>query len=75
MLRLGVFATMRGWLLARADRQELFATRADAIAAARRQAHLARWRGSEAEVVAQDAAGDALRVVDAGPGAAPSSRR
>ena len=62
--RLGVFAMLRGWLLADADRFETFETRADAIATARRRAHVARWQGSEAEVVAQDSMGGALKVID-----------
>jgi len=65
MLRLGVFATVRGWLLARPDRQELFQSRDDALAAATRAAHVAHWQGAEAEIVAQDAPGGYLRVIDA----------
>ena len=62
--RFGVFATIRGWLLADAQHGEKFETRADAVATARRLAHLARWRGGEAEVVAQDRLGGALTVID-----------
>lgn len=69
MLRLGVFATIRGWLVARPDRHELYDGRDEAIEAAVRQAHVARWRGADAEVVAQDAPGGSLSVVDpAAPG-------
>jgi hypothetical protein len=64
MLRLGVFATIRGWLVARADRHDLYRTRADAMQAAVREAHVARWRGATAEVLAQDEAGGSLRVID-----------
>jgi hypothetical protein len=62
--RFGVFATIRGWLLADDVSGETFATRRDAVATARRLAHLARWRGGRAEVLAQDRPGGALRVID-----------
>ena len=75
MLRLGVFATIRGWLVARADRHELYQAREEAIEAAVRQAHVARWRGSDAEVVAQDQPGGSLMVVDpAMPDDGPTTR-
>ncbi|HVN01512.1 MAG TPA: hypothetical protein VMT68_14985 [Caulobacteraceae bacterium] len=67
MRRLGVFATLRGWLLTDNEQRKTFASRADALAAARQQAHVARWRGAEAEVVAQDRVGGALTVVDPAP--------
>ena len=62
--RFGVFATIRGWLLADADSGETFESRTDAVASARRLAHLTRWRGVSAEVVAQDRPGGALQVID-----------
>jgi hypothetical protein len=62
--RFGVFATVRGWLLADADRAEVYESRTLAIATARRLAHLARWRGGDAEVLAQDRAGGTLTVID-----------
>ena len=62
--RFGVFATIRGWLLADGVSGEIFATRNDAVANARRLAHVARWRGAPAEVVAQDRPGGMLRVID-----------
>ena len=37
--RFGVFATIRGWLLADAVHGETFETRGDAVATARRLAH------------------------------------
>ena len=64
MLRFGVFATIGGWLVARTDRHELYGARDEAIEAAVRQAHVARWRGADAEVVAQDEPGGSLSVVD-----------
>jgi hypothetical protein len=62
--RFGVFATFRGWLLADADRAEVYESRSDAVATARRLAHLARWRGGKAEVLAQDRPGGTLTVID-----------
>ena len=62
--RFGVFATIRGWLLADEADSETFATRRDAVATARRLAHVARWRGGRAEVVAQDRPGGPLKVID-----------
>jgi hypothetical protein len=64
MLRFGVFASIRGWLVARADRHEHYRTRADAMQAAVQAAHVSRWRGVAAEVVAQDEAGGTLSVID-----------
>ena len=64
MLRFGVFATIRGWLVARSDRHEFYSTRDDAMRAAVREAHVARWRGDAAEVLAQDEAGGTLMVID-----------
>jgi hypothetical protein len=62
--RFGVFATIRGWLLADPDRIQDFDTRTEAVAAARRLAHVPRWRGARAEVLAQDRPGGALRIID-----------
>ncbi len=64
MLRFGVFATIRGWLVARPDRQDHYDGREEAIRAAVRQAHVARWRGADVEVLAQDEPGGSLHVVD-----------
>lgn len=62
--RFGVFATIRGWLLADSVSGETFATRSDAIATARRLAHVDRWRGGRAEVLAQDRPGGRLKRID-----------
>jgi hypothetical protein len=59
-----VFATVRGWLLAGESLGETFETRTAAIATARRLAHVIRWRGGKAEVVAQDRPGGTLSVID-----------
>jgi hypothetical protein len=72
MLRFGVFATIRGWLVARTDAHEFYRTRDDAMREAVRQAHVARWRGAAAEVLAQDEAGGTLSVIDP-PAPDPSS--
>jgi hypothetical protein len=53
MHRFGVFATAAGWVLPRQDRLETFATRDEALGATLRAAHIARWRGDDVEVVAQ----------------------
>ena len=67
MLRLGIFATVCGWLVVTPDRHELYGARAEALEAAVRQAHVARWRGAAAEVVAQEAPGGSLSVIDPPP--------
>jgi hypothetical protein len=66
--RLGVFATEDGWLLADDDRREWFADWNDAVSAALKRAHVARWRGAEVEVVAQDHPGGTLVVIEAACG-------
>ena len=63
-LRLGVFATARGWVVADPKQQQRFDSRGEAMKAARRQVGVARWRGDEAEIVAQDLPGGPLAVVD-----------
>jgi hypothetical protein len=62
--RFGVFATIGGWLLTDDVNGETFTTRNAAVATARRLAHVARWRGARAEVLAQDRPGGVLRVID-----------
>ncbi|HZZ90725.1 MAG TPA: hypothetical protein VFE13_20545 [Caulobacteraceae bacterium] len=62
--RFGVFATLRGWLVADPDLIQDFDSRSEAVGAARRLAHIARWRGSRAEVLAQDEPGGPLTVID-----------
>jgi hypothetical protein len=61
--RLGVFATAAGWLLADEARLQTYETRDCAVAAALKLAHLARWRGAEVEVLAQQHPGGALAPV------------
>jgi hypothetical protein len=61
-LRLGVFAVAEGWVVATQAQMERFATRAEAMRAATRRAGVARWRGADVEILAQDAPGGALAV-------------
>jgi hypothetical protein len=62
-LRYGVFATTEGWVVADQAHTQRFDDRAEAMQAARRRANVARWRGDEAEILAQDLPGGALAVV------------
>jgi hypothetical protein len=62
--RFGVFATTGGWVVADKRQTRMFGSRVDAIDAARRQAGVARWRGAETEIIAQDRPGGALAVVE-----------
>jgi hypothetical protein len=63
-IRLGVFATAAGWVLADEDRLETYETRDGAVEAALKLAHIARWRGAEVEVLAQHHPGGPLSVVE-----------
>jgi hypothetical protein len=65
--RLGVFATVAGWVLADEDRLETFETRDGAVEAALKLAHIARWRGAHVEVVAQQHPGGPLALVEQRP--------
>ena len=62
--RVGVFATELGWRVVSAAGQELFESRAAALSSARRWAHLARWRGADVEVLAQERLGGPLAKVE-----------
>ncbi len=61
-LRLGVFAIAEGWVVASQAQMERFADRAEAMRAARRRAGVARWRGADVEILAQESPGGALAV-------------
>jgi hypothetical protein len=63
--RLGIFATAAGWVLADEDRLETYETRDGAVEAALRLAHIARWRGADVEVLAQQHPGGPLALVEA----------
>ena len=62
--RLGIFATAAGWVLADEDRLETYETRDGAVEAALRLAHIARWRGADVEVLAQQHPGGPLALVE-----------
>jgi hypothetical protein len=68
MHRVGVFSTAAGWVLADADRLQTFETSEGAMAAALKLAHIARWRGAEVEVLAQQHPGGALTRLEPGAG-------
>jgi hypothetical protein len=54
VVRIGVFVAEGGWLVTHPAVQSRFAVRDEALAAARRLAHLEAWRGREAEVFVQE---------------------
>ncbi len=62
--RLGVFATTEGWVVADWRQKRTYDTWLEAKAAALREASVARWRGAEVEIVAQDQPGGPLVVVE-----------
>ena len=66
-LRLGVFATRNGWLVAGPSQSELFESWTAALRAARRRAQLARWRGADVELIGQDRPGGPLSVIGPPP--------
>jgi hypothetical protein len=66
-LRYGVFAVADGWVAASEAQMEWFADRGEALRAAMRQAGVARWRGDDVEILAQDRPGGALAGVAAPP--------
>jgi hypothetical protein len=63
-LRFGVFATTEGWVVADQVHMQRFDDRSEAMQAARREAHLARWRGADVEILAQDLPGGPLSKLD-----------
>jgi hypothetical protein len=58
-VQIGVFAARDGWLVTHPAVQGRFENREEALAAARRLAHLEAWRGRAVDLVAQAAALDA----------------
>jgi hypothetical protein len=54
VVQIGVFAAREGWLLTHPDVQGRFADREEAMAAARRLAHLESWRGHEVDMLVQE---------------------
>jgi hypothetical protein len=54
VVQIGVFAAMDGWLLTHPNVQGRFADRDEAMAAARRLAHLESWRGRTVDMHVQE---------------------
>lgn len=64
IVRIGVFAARDGWLLTHPDVQGRFEDRDEAVAAARRLAHLETWRGREVDVQVQESPNAPLASLD-----------
>ena len=54
VVQIGVFAAREGWLLTHPAVQSRFEDREEALAAARRLAHLETWRGYDVDVRVQE---------------------
>src|SRR5438067_3450290 len=54
VVQIGVFAAQNGWLLTHPAVHSRFEDRDEAMAAARRLAHLENWRGRAVDVLVQD---------------------
>jgi len=54
VVQIGVFAAVDGWLLTHPNVQGRFADRNEAMAAARRLAHLESWRGHAVDLHVQE---------------------
>lgn len=57
VVRIGVYAEREGWLLTHPAVEGRFEDREDAMAAARRLAHLESWRGREVDMLVQESIG------------------
>lgn len=55
VVQIGVFAAREGWLLTHPNLQSRFEDREEALAMARRLAHLETWRGHDVDVQVQEA--------------------
>jgi hypothetical protein len=66
IVHIGVFAAWDGWLLTHPAQQSRFDDRDEALAAARRLAHLEHWRGREVDLLVQEAPGAELARLDPG---------
>jgi hypothetical protein len=64
VVQIGVFAAQNGWLLTHPRVQSRFADRDEALAAARRLAHLESWRGREVDMTVQERVGAELSSFD-----------
>lgn len=54
VVQIGVFAAKEGWLLTHPNVQSRFEDREEAMAAARRLAHLETWRGHDVDMLVQE---------------------
>jgi hypothetical protein len=54
VVQIGVFAARDGWLLTHPRVQSRFEDREEAMAAARRLAHLESWRGRDVDMLVQE---------------------
>lgn len=64
VIQIGVFAAQGGWLLSHPAVQGRFEHRDDAMAAARRLAHLENWRGRHVDMLVQEPLDAKLAAVD-----------
>ena len=64
VVQIGVFAAQDGWLLTHPRVQSRFDDRDEAMAAARRLAHLESWRGRAVDMMVQERVGAELASFD-----------
>lgn len=64
VIQIGVFAAPEGWLLTHPRVEGRFEDREDALAAARRLAHLENWRGRQVDMLVQEALGAEVASFD-----------
>jgi hypothetical protein len=64
VVQIGVFAAQNGWLLTHPSVQSRFEDKEEAMAAARRLAHLESWRGNQVDVLVQQALGGEVASFD-----------
>jgi hypothetical protein len=64
VVQIGVFAAKEGWLLTHPNLESRFEDRDEAMAAARRLAHLETWRGHDVDVHIQARDGGEIASVD-----------
>lgn len=64
LVQIGVFAAQHGWLLTHPAVQGRFDDRDEAVAAARRLAHLENWRGCDVAMLVQEAIGAQVAAFD-----------
>jgi hypothetical protein len=64
VVQIGVFAAQEGWLLTHPSVQSRFEDRDEAMAAARRLAHLESWRGRDVDMLVQEPHNHQLATFD-----------